>query len=117
MPRIITTEELARFESCRLAWWYDRTYPLAKASATEISKRIDIFEAVYGTDASNLPEYQLLQNQAGALASKIDAPASKDQASAAPKHHPIHLMGCIILVALLIILLAVGSIFFTLANL
>ena len=58
--RRVTATELGRFEQCRLAWWYDRTHSLAKASAFELAKRIALFEAVYGPGAHDLPEYHLM---------------------------------------------------------
>lgn len=58
--RLVTADEIARFEFCPLAWWYDRTHPLAQAAPTEIEQRRLVLETVYGPGAKDLPEYQML---------------------------------------------------------
>jgi hypothetical protein len=61
-PRLVSSDELRRFAVCRLAWWYDRTHPLAGASTDELARRLDLLLAVYGPGARDLPEYRLLDD-------------------------------------------------------
>ncbi len=74
--RIITTKELARFYECRLAWWYDREYPLSSASADELARRLDLLKALHGPDFEQNPEYLLLKDLHGRAADTA-APAAE----------------------------------------
>jgi hypothetical protein len=58
--RRVDVDELVRFDTCRLAWWYERTHPLAKKTVEELVRHQQVLEAIYGTNIQNLPEYNLV---------------------------------------------------------
>ncbi len=106
LGRLATTEELARFETCRLAWWYDRTHPLARATPHEIARRLEIFEAVYGPGVRDLPEYQLLthlREQAKDPSQSIVIVKRSDPLR--PGRAPRGLLGCVALAVVVIVAL------------
>lgn len=112
--RLVTTAEVRRFEQCRLAWWYDRTHPLAQASADELRRRMDLFLAVYGPGARELPEYRLLADmEASAQQSNMPllmAPASMQPI--APLDRPQQIIMVTFVIAAIIIALVLVGIFF-----
>jgi hypothetical protein len=113
--RIITTDELRRFEFCPLAWWYDRHHPLARASAPELARRMELFEAVYGPSARDLPEYHLLAH----LREQIEQ-TPPDLARATPPIAPLDsprpLVASLIAIALIVAALVAGGVIFTLVR-
>lgn len=106
--RLVTTAEMARFATCRLAWWYDRTHPLARAAPSEVTRRLELFEAVYGPGVRDLPEYHLLTHLRD-QAQVTPQPAAQPQSarSIAPTEQPQRLVGCVIVAALALIALLV----------
>ena len=115
--RLVTTEELARFAECRLAWWYDRTHPLAQASTDEVARRIELLGAVYGPGARDLPEYQLLnhlrERSAGQVSASTAAPPVSD---VRPLDRPHRLVGAVIISAAMVIGCVLASIVFSLTQ-
>lgn len=112
--RLVTTAEVRRFEQCRLAWWYDRTHPLAQASADELGRRMDLFLAVYGPGSRDLPEYRLLADM-HASADQCAVPLLAAPASAqaiAPLDRPRQVILVTIVIAAIIIALMLVGIFF-----
>jgi len=109
-PQLSTTE-LARYEMCSLAWWYDRTHPLAEASTGEINRKLSIFTAVYGPGATELPEYRLLtdlKQHHERTSSIFPIPAPE---MVAPSDSPQRLFGCVGIIIFGIIAVVIISIF------
>ncbi len=118
MSRLVTTAELARFETCRLAWWYDRTHPLAHAAPPEITRRLDLFEAVYGPGVRDLPEYQLLTHlRDQAQATPASTSPKQPVQLALPADRPRRLVGCVLCAACAIIALLLIGIILSLTRL
>jgi hypothetical protein len=115
--RIVTTEELARFAECRLAWWYDRTHPLARANADELTRRIDLLGTVYGPGARDLPEHQLLRHlreRAGGMPAAT--PKAAPPADVGPTERPHRLLIAIILIGAIVVGGVLASIVFSLTQ-
>ena len=59
--RIFSASDLAQFEYCPLAWWYEEVSELAQADQEELAERLAELEAEYPSSASALPEYQVIE--------------------------------------------------------
>jgi hypothetical protein len=59
--RIFTASEVAEFEYCPLAWWYEQYEPAAKADTEELFARMVELEHEHETQAPALPEYQMIE--------------------------------------------------------
>ncbi len=59
--RIFSASDLAQFEYCPLAWWYEEVSELAQADAAELAERLEELEAQYPASASAQPEYQVIE--------------------------------------------------------
>jgi hypothetical protein len=113
--RIVTAEELARFAECRLAWWYDRTHPLAGASGAELARRVDLLGAVYGPGARDLPEYQMLTHlRDRAVGAPVAAPKATPRPDVRPLDPPHRLITGVVLIAAVVIGCVLASIVFAL---
>lgn len=108
--RLIAAAELARFETCPLAWWYDRAHPLAQASGAEIARRLAVLAAVYGPGAPALPEYQLLSDLAARVAAEL--PAEPEPAALHPAGAPRLLILAVLGGAAIIVGLALAALAF-----
>jgi hypothetical protein len=58
-PRYFTASEVAEFEYCPLAWWYEQYEPAAQADTETLFARMVELEHEHGPQAPALPEYQL----------------------------------------------------------
>lgn len=59
--RAFTASEVAEFEYCPLAWWYEQYEPAAKADTDELFARMVELEHEHDTQAPALPEYQMIE--------------------------------------------------------
>jgi hypothetical protein len=59
--RIFTASEVAEFEYCPLAWWYDQFEPAAQQDTEELFARLVELEHEHDSQAPTLPEYQLIE--------------------------------------------------------
>ena len=59
--RIFSASDVAQFEYCPLAWWYEEMNELAQAEEDELLQHLDELRQVYGPGASTDPEYQVLK--------------------------------------------------------
>lgn len=59
--RIFSASDLAQFEYCPLAWWYEEVSDLAQADQEELAGRLKELEDEYGTSAISSPEYQVIK--------------------------------------------------------
>jgi hypothetical protein len=59
--RIFTASEIAEFEYCPLAWWYDQFEPAAQQDTEELFARLVELEHEHDTQAPSLPEYQMIE--------------------------------------------------------
>jgi hypothetical protein len=59
--RIFTASEVAEFEYCPLAWWYDQFEPAAQEDTEELFARLVELEHEHDTQAPTLPEYQMIE--------------------------------------------------------
>jgi hypothetical protein len=59
--RIFSASDVAQFEYCPLAWWYEEMNELAQAEETELLPHLDELKRAYGPAASANPEYQVLK--------------------------------------------------------
>ncbi len=59
--RIFSASDLAQFEYCPLAWWYEEISELAQAEPEELTQRLEELEAEYPSSVSSLPEYQVIE--------------------------------------------------------
>jgi hypothetical protein len=59
--RIFTASELAEFEYCPLAWWYERFEPAAQEDTEELFARLVEIEQEHDTQAPTIPEYQMIE--------------------------------------------------------
>lgn len=114
--RIVTAEELARFAECRLAWWYDRTHPLARANADELTRRMELLGTVYGPGARDLPEHQLLRHLRERAGGKPSAPKAAPPAEVGPMERPQRLLVAIVIIGALIVGGVLASIVFSLTQ-
>ncbi len=59
--QIFTASEVAEYEYCPLAWWYEQYEPLANADTEELFARMVELEYHHGPQATTLPEYQVIE--------------------------------------------------------
>jgi hypothetical protein len=59
--RLYTASEVAQFEYCPLVWWHEQFEPLAQADNEELFARMVELEYEHGTQATALPEYQMIE--------------------------------------------------------
>ena len=59
--RFFTASEVAEFEYCPLAWWYQQYEPMAQADTEELFARLVELEHENGSEAPALPEYQMIE--------------------------------------------------------
>jgi hypothetical protein len=59
--RIFTASEVAEFEYCPLAWWYDQFEPAAQEDTEGLFARLVELEHEHDTQAPTLPEYQMIE--------------------------------------------------------
>jgi hypothetical protein len=59
--RIFTASEVAEFEYCPLAWWYDQFEPAAQQDTEELFARLVELEHEHDSQAPTLPEYQMIE--------------------------------------------------------
>jgi hypothetical protein len=56
-----TASEVAEYEYCPLAWWFERFDPRAQAGTEELFARLVELEHDSGPQAPTLPEYQMIE--------------------------------------------------------
>ncbi len=112
MPEPVAAEDVARFEQCPLAWWYDRAHPLARAPAPDLARRMEILHAVYGPAVAEVAEYQFLCRQHEHALARPDAPPSAPLAPAMPLGPPYWLIAGVVLLGAVIIGLALAGLVF-----
>lgn len=118
--RIFSASDLAQFEYCPLAWWYEEVSELAQADQEELAERLEALEAGEASSATGLPEYEVvkrlleLANQFAQGRARHAADAAQRPASQAdertivapvPSVFPVIVAG---LVALTVVLLGLG---------
>ncbi len=59
--RLFTASEIAEFEYCPLAWWYERFEPLAQSDTEDLFARLVELEHEHGPQAPALPDYQVVE--------------------------------------------------------
>lgn len=59
--QIFTASEVAEYEYCPLAWWYERFEPFAQADTEELFAHLVELEHEHETQAPALPEYQMVE--------------------------------------------------------
>src|SRR5213082_4175898 len=59
--RLFTASEVAEFEYCPLAWWYEQYESLAQVDTEELFARLVELEQEHGAQAPALPEYQMVE--------------------------------------------------------
>ena len=59
--RLFTASEVAEFEYCPLAWWHEKYEPYVEADTEELFAHMVELEHEHGTQATALPEYQVLE--------------------------------------------------------
>ncbi len=59
--RRFTASEIAEFEYCPLVWWHEQFEPLATADIEELFARLVELEHDYGSQATALPEYDMIE--------------------------------------------------------
>ena len=59
--RLFTASEVAEFEYCPLAWWYEQFEPLAQSDTEELFARLVELEHEHGPQAPALPDYQVVE--------------------------------------------------------
>ena len=59
--RIFSASDLAQFEYCPLAWWYEEFSDLAQADPDELAQRLEELVDEGPTSASAQPEYQVIE--------------------------------------------------------
>ena len=59
--RIFTASEVAEYEYCPLAWWYEQYEPLAQVDNEELFAYMVELEHDHGSQAPALPEYQVME--------------------------------------------------------
>src|SRR5215467_14317255 len=59
--RLFTASEVAQFEYCPLVWWHEQFEALAQAGNEELFARMVELEYEHGVQATNLPEYQMIE--------------------------------------------------------
>ena len=61
--RRFTASEVAEYEYCPLVWWHEQFEPLATADREELFARLVELEHDYGSQATALPEYDMIEKQ------------------------------------------------------
>lgn len=59
--RLFNASEVAEFEYCPLAWWYERFEPLAQSDTEELFAHLVELEHEHGPQAPALPDYQVAE--------------------------------------------------------
>src|SRR5690242_11354201 len=59
--QMFTASEVAEFEYCPLAWWYEQYEPASKEDTEELFARMVELEEQHDAAAPTLPEYQMLE--------------------------------------------------------
>ncbi len=59
--RVFSASDLAQFEYCPLAWWYEENSETAQADEDELAGRLEELKDQYGKGAGALPEYQVIE--------------------------------------------------------
>jgi len=59
--RPFSASEVAEFEYCPLAWWYERFEPLAQSDTEELFAHLVELEHEHGPQAPALPDYQVAE--------------------------------------------------------
>ncbi|HLH61889.1 MAG TPA: hypothetical protein VKV20_09410 [Ktedonobacteraceae bacterium] len=59
--RLFTASEVAEFEYCPLAWWYEHFEPMAQSDTEELFARLVELEDEHGPQATALPDYQMVE--------------------------------------------------------
>jgi hypothetical protein len=59
--RFFTASEVAEFEYCPLAWWYQQFEPLAQVDTEDLFARLVELEHEHDAEAPTLPEYQMIE--------------------------------------------------------
>ena len=59
--RIFSASDVAQFEYCPLAWWYEEVNELAQAEEDELLLHLEELKRAYGPAASANVEYQVLK--------------------------------------------------------
>src|ERR1051326_1430364 len=59
--RLFSASDLAQFEYCPLAWWYEEVSELAQADEDELAQRLEELEDEYPASARAQPEYQVIE--------------------------------------------------------
>jgi hypothetical protein len=59
--RLFTASQVAEFEYCPLAWWYEQFEPMAQADTEEQFARLVELEHEHSAQAPALPEYQVVE--------------------------------------------------------
>lgn len=118
--RIFSASDLAQFEYCPLAWWYEEVSELAQASQEELAERLEALETGDATSATGLPEYEVVkrllaranqfaQGRAQHAADAAERPASpadeRTIVAPVPRVFPVLVVG---LAVLTVVLLGLG---------
>ncbi|HLW00926.1 MAG TPA: hypothetical protein VKT82_19860 [Ktedonobacterales bacterium] len=83
--RIFSASDLAQFEYCPLAWWYEEVSDLAQADPAELAERLEELEDQYPASASAQPEYQVIERLL-ARANQFALGRARQTADAAAHH-------------------------------
>ena len=59
--RNFTASEVAEFEYCPLAWWYEQYEPATQEDDEELFARLVEMEQEHGPQAPALPDYQMIE--------------------------------------------------------
>jgi hypothetical protein len=116
---IFSASDLAQFEYCSLAWWYEEFSDLAQADQEELAQRLEELVAEDAATASAQPEYVVIERlldraiqfaagreQQAKVAAQQIHPAEEPTISApAPRIFSVVVVG---LVLLLVFLLGLG---------
>lgn len=57
--RVFSASDVAQFEYCPLAWWYEEVSEVAQADEEELERYLEALEDRSGLSATMLPEYQV----------------------------------------------------------
>lgn len=60
--RIFSASEVAEYEYCSLAWWYESYESLSQLDSEELFARMVELEDMHGQQATTLPEYQVIEH-------------------------------------------------------
>jgi hypothetical protein len=59
--RHFSASEVAEFEYCPLAWWYEQYEPMAREDSEDLFAHLVELEHDHGSQAPALPEYQMVE--------------------------------------------------------